>query len=187
MAHVRNRRNCPWQSLNKLLVLQMLLGVEKRSSVCLHLPPASNLTLVSLRFINKPFSSSLSFFFSFYNLNLHSDTPTHLSYPYYRCSDSESVFPSSSYSHLHPARFFIYPPLAFSFIIENSWASYKVLFFPIKISDFIFCLTLSLVWRTSSKYEAVSLLFIEPNVSMIFQFQVLRQCFSFGNSANRSS
>lgn len=133
MAHVRNRRNCPWQSLNKLLVLQMLLGVEKRSSVCLHLPPASNLTLVSLRFINKPFSSSLSFFFSFYNLNLHSDTPTHPSYPYYRCSDSESVFPSSSYSHLHPARFFIYPPLAFSFIIENSWASYKVLFFPIKI------------------------------------------------------
>ena len=72
-------------------------------------------------------------FFSFYNLNLHSDTPTHPSYPYYRCSDSESVFPSSSYSHLHPARFFIYPPLAFSFIIENSWASYKVLFFPIKI------------------------------------------------------
>lgn len=161
-AHVRNRWNCPWQSLNKLPVLQMLLGVEKRRPQ----PPISHSfqCVLLTAFLILTFSS-------FYNLNLHSDTPTHpvVSVPplLWKCFPQFILFSPTPRSlfYLSTSRL-LFHHREFMSKLQGSIFSHKNIDFvhTVVISDFISCLTLSLLWRTLSKYKVVSLLFIETNV-----------------------
>lgn len=146
-GNVRNRWNCPWQSLNKLR------GTRVGSSVSLHLPPT---------FISHSFQSVLlaAFFILTFFLELPSSLDnTHPNWDSARTVSptvtvlpllwQEKCFPSS---FLFPRSFlFIYPPLTFSFIVHFSWAeSRQVLFFSqLKIDFFTFSLMISecfLLW-----------------------------------------
>lgn len=138
--NVRERWNCPWQSLNKLLELQS----DASGHLCWETPlgvvapsPSLHFTLFSVHFINSLSHPHFLFIPLIFTPTLPLTQVVFLHKQYlpplyssscYHCSDSKSVFPVR-FILTYTGSFFIYPP-------PTSLSSYK--FHELRITRFYF-------------------------------------------------